>query len=105
MEFARMRLAVFNIRKPSLVRGTFVVLASLALSFFLAGFPESRASLKLLIPTALAMYGMVETMRCLRHRWSFYHGGVLLLVYMDVLALSMILFLLLYPYAQWLLHA
>jgi hypothetical protein len=105
MEFARMRLAVFNIRKRSLVRGTFVVLASLAFAFFLAGFPESRASLKLLIPTALALYGMFETMRCLRARWSFYHGGVLLLVYMDVLALAMILFLLLFPYARWLLHA
>lgn len=99
-----MQFAVFNIRKRSLVRGTLLVLASLALAFALAGFPNARASLKLLIPTATGLLGTLETIRCLRRRWSFYHGGVLLLVYMDVMALSMILFLLMYPYAGWLLH-
>jgi hypothetical protein len=38
----------------------------------------------------------------MRTRWSFYHGGVLLLIYMDLMALGMILFLFLYPYALWL---
>jgi hypothetical protein len=42
-------------------------------------------------------------MRCLQHRWSFYHGAVVLLIYMDIMALCMILFLLLYPYGKWLL--
>jgi hypothetical protein len=100
-----MQFAIFNIRKRSLARGTIVVLASLALAFVLAGFPNAHASLKLLIPTMTGVFGMVDTLRCLRKRWSFYHGGVLLLVYMDVMALSMILFLLMYPYAGWLLHS
>jgi hypothetical protein len=37
----------------------------------------------------------------MQRRWSFYHGGVLLLIYMDLMVLCMILFLLLYPYALW----
>ena len=53
-------------------------------------------------PAFAALWGTYETLRCLRLRWSFYHGGVLLLLYMDVMALAMIFFLLLYPYAGWL---
>ena len=37
----------------------------------------------------------------MQRRWSLYHGGVLLLIYMDLMVLCMILFLLLYPYAGW----
>jgi hypothetical protein len=37
----------------------------------------------------------------MRPRWSLYHGGVLLLIYMDLMALCMILFFFLYPYAGW----
>ena len=48
-----------------------------------------------------ALWGTYDTLRCLRLRWSFYHGGVLLLLYMDVIALTLIFFLWLYPYADW----
>ncbi len=97
-----MRYAVFHFRARSLVRGTVLVLASLAMAFPLGGFPHPRASLVMIVPAVLALWGTWETARCLRMRWSFYHGGVLLLLYMDVMALSMIFFLLLYPYAGWL---
>ena len=46
--------------------------------------------------------GTWETSRCLRRRWSLYHGSVMLLLYADILALALIFFLLLYPYAHWL---
>ncbi len=84
------------------MRGTVLVLASLVLALVWAGFPNDRGSLLLVIPACLAVYGTWETVRCLRPRWSFYHGGVLLLLYADVLALALILFLLIYPYARWL---
>ncbi|HEX3436349.1 MAG TPA: permease [Pseudacidobacterium sp.] len=71
------------------------------MSFLLSGFPNVHPSLKLMIPAVLALYGTYDTVRCLRLRWSFYHGGVLLLLYMDVMALAMIFFLLLYPYEEW----
>jgi hypothetical protein len=93
--------AFFNLRARSLVRGTILVLGSLVMAFLLSDFPNVRPSLKMLVPAALALYGTYDTARCLRLRWSFYHGGVLLLLYMDVMALAMIFFLLLYPYERW----
>ena len=97
-----MHPAVFNIRARSLFRGTAFVILSLVLSLVLAGFPEIHPSPVLILTALLAGYGTWETVRCLRREWSFYHGGVMLLLYADVLVLALILFLLLYPYAHWL---
>ena len=96
-----MHPAVFHIRCRSLVRGTLLVLASLGASLIFSGFPQVHTAWPLVFAALAALWGTWETSRCLRLRWSFYHGGVLLLLYMDVTALTMILFLLLYPYAQW----
>ena len=97
-----MPYAVFNFRARSLVRGTVLVLASLLAAFLLSGFPSVHPSWTVGFPAFAALWGTYETLRCLRLKWSFYHGGVLLLLYMDIMALSMIFFLLLYPYAGWL---
>jgi hypothetical protein len=97
-----MRYAVFNIRAKSLIRATAAVLTSVVMAFCFSGFPDIHPSLLMLLPTALVFYGTWETIRCLRLRWSFYHGGVMLLLYMDIMAIVMILFLLLYPYGGWL---
>ncbi len=94
--------AILNPRRKSLVRGNVLVLASVAAAFFLSDFPHNRPTLLLIVPTLLAMAGTVDTIRCMKKRWSFYHGGVLLCVYMDLMAVSMILVFLLYPYALWL---
>ncbi len=93
--------AFFNFRARSLVRGTVLVLASLAASLLLSGFPQIHPAWPIAFAVIAALWGTYETTRCLRLRWSFYHGGVLLLLYMDVTALTMILFLLFYPYAEW----
>jgi|ERR1700677_1827734 hypothetical protein len=96
-----MRLSALDPRHRSLPRGITLVLGSLFLAFPMAGFPDDRPSLKLLIPTIAAALGTWDTIRCLRTRWSFYHGAVVVLIYMDLMALCMILFLLLYPYGRW----
>jgi hypothetical protein len=93
--------AVFNFRARSLIRGTLMVLGSLFAAFLLSGFPRVNPEWPIVFPALTALWGTYETSRCLRLRWSFYHGGVLLLLYMDVMALAMIFFLLLYPYAGW----
>jgi hypothetical protein len=94
--------AVFTLRRRSLTRGTLLVLLSLAWSFALSGFPaEARPAPAIAIPLALALWGSVETARCLCKHWSWYHSSVLLLLGSDVLALTMMLFLLIYPYARW----
>jgi hypothetical protein len=90
-----------NPRSRSLARGCLLVLSSLATAIFLSGFPNNHATPLLVVPTLVAVAGTIDTVRCMQRRWSFYHGGVLLLIYMDLMALCMILFLLLYPYAQW----
>jgi hypothetical protein len=90
-----------NPRKQSLLRGNLLVLASLTAAIYLSDFPRSRATPLLVLPALAAIAGTADTVRCMQRRWSLYHGGVLLLIYMDLMALCMILFLLLYPYAGW----
>ena len=36
----------------------------------------------------------------MQRRWSFYHAGVILCVYMDLMAMCTILFFLIYPYTH-----
>jgi hypothetical protein len=91
-----------NPRHRSLLRGNLLVLSSLLAAFLLAHFPNDRATPWLLLPAIIVIAGTADTARCIRRRWSLYHGGVLLCLYMDVMAISLILFLLLYPYMQWL---
>jgi hypothetical protein len=93
--------SIFNLRCRSLLRGSILVLASLAVALFLSDFPHNRATLLLVFPALITIAGTADTVRCMQRRWSFYHGGVLLLIYMDLMALCMVLFLLLYPYARW----
>jgi hypothetical protein len=94
-------LPIFNPRRRSLLRGSILVLASLAISFVLSDFPRNRANPFLVLPAITAIVGTADTVRCMQRRWSFYHGGVLLCIYMDLMALCMILFFLLYPYTRW----
>jgi hypothetical protein len=90
-----------NPRKRSLPRGILLVLTSLLAALLLSGFPQLHATPILILPALAAAVGTADTVRCMQRRWSFYHGGVILLIYMDLMALCMILFLLLYPYALW----
>lgn len=93
---------LLNPRKPSLIRGNILVLSGLAIAIPLSDFPHNRATLLLIFPTILAILGTADTVRCIQRRWSFYHAGVILCIYMDLMAICMILFLLLYPYTNWL---
>jgi hypothetical protein len=90
-----------NPRRRSLLRGCLLVLLSLAAALFLSHFPNIRPTPILVLPALAAIAGTADTVRCMQRRWSLYHGGVLLLIYMDLMALCMILFLLLYPYTHW----
>lgn len=98
-----MSFAVFHPRSRSLLRGTLLVLAGVLSALPISDFPHNRATPLLILPLLAAIYGTWETTRCLRARWSLYHGAVMLLLYMDVMALVILFFLLLYPYAGWLL--
>lgn len=66
----------------------------------MAGFPDitllhgSRWQIAVLL---FALWGLAETARCLRRKWSLYHAGVLMLLYTDLMILAMIVFLVFYP--------
>jgi hypothetical protein len=95
--FATMIPSFFHLRTPSLLRGNILVLGSLAASFALAKFPLNQPTALMILPILSAAAGTAETFRCIRLRWSWYHGAVMIALYMDVMALIMILFLAVYP--------
>jgi hypothetical protein len=81
-----------------LLRGNLLVLGSLAAAIRLSDFPRSRATLWLTVPATLAILGTFDTIRCMQPRWNFYHAGVVLCIYMDLMAISLILFFLFAPF-------
>jgi hypothetical protein len=89
---------ILNPRFRSLARGNTLVIASLAIATPMSGFPHIHANPLLALPAALCLVGLADSVRCMQKRWSWYHGGVLLCLYADLMALSLILFFLLYPY-------
>ena len=97
-----LRRNIFHPSRRSLVRGCALVLSSLIVAVLLSGFPENHATLLLIFPAIAAVFGTADTIRCLQPRWNFYHAGVVLCIYMDLMAVGMIFFLLLYPYLDWL---
>ena len=90
-------LDLFQWRKRSLIRATALVLVGTVLSFRLSHFPHNYATLWLVAPLLLAMLGTADTARCMQRRWNWYHGGVVLCLYMDLMAICMIIFFLVYP--------
>ncbi len=96
-----MNIRLLNPHNRSLLRGSLLVLGSLGVSVLISGFPHNRATLWLILPTLVAVIGTADTVRCMQRRWNLYHGGVILCIYMDLMALAMILFFLFYPFARW----
>ncbi len=89
---------LLNVRGRSLVRANALVLLSLLGAFFLSDFPRNRATLWLIVPALTALAGTADTIRCMQPQWNFYHGGVVLCIYMDLMVLAAIFFFLVYPY-------
>lgn len=94
-----LRYSIFRLRRKSLVRGAILALGSLWVSFRLSGFPEVHVCLWLIAPLLVAAAATWDTARCLQRRWNFYHGGVILLLYVDLMVLLMIAFLLVAPFS------
>jgi hypothetical protein len=93
-------LAIFRLRQRSLVRGIVLSLAAFTGSLLLAGFPhidKLHGSSWQIVSLFAAAWGMAETCRCMRGKWSLYHAGVLILLYSDLVILTLIVFLVAYP--------
>ena len=93
------RLTIFRLRQRSLVRGIVLSLAALVASVLLAGFPhmnDLHGSSWQIVSLLAAAWGMAETGRCMRGKWSLYGAGVLILLYSDLMILMLIVFLVAY---------
>jgi hypothetical protein len=85
---------LFRIRERSLARGVLLSLGAFVASLRLAGFPyieKLHGSHWQIIAVPFACWGMVETVRCLHKRWDFYHAGVMILLYTELMILAMVL--------------
>ncbi len=92
--------AILHLRQRSLLRGAGLSLAAFAASLLLAGFPHIEnlhGSHWQWLAMAGAAWGLAETARCVRRRWSFYHAGVLIFLYAELMILTLTVFLLFYP--------
>jgi len=82
------------------VRAIVLSLGAFAASLCLAGFPHIEnlhPSRWQILALFVAAWGMAETARCLQRRWSFYHAGVLILLYANLMILAAIVVLLAVP--------
>ena len=95
-----LRFSILQLRRKSLTRGTVLSLSSLWISFRISGFPEVHVCLWLVVPLLVVCAATWDTARCLQRRWNFYHCGVILLIYVDLMILLMISFLLLAPFSS-----
>jgi len=69
-------------------------LGTFAASLRLAGFPyieKLHGSGWQLLAVPFACWGMFETVRCLRNKWDFYHAGVMIMLYAELMILAMVL--------------
>jgi hypothetical protein len=95
-----LHITIFRLRQKSLVRGIVLSLAAFMASLLMAGFPHIErlhGSPWHIVSLLVAAWGMAETGRCLRGKWSLYHAGVLILLYADLVILTLIVFLVAYP--------
>lgn len=90
--------AILNPRLHSLLRASTLVLGSLAIAIPISHYPHIQRAPLLVFPLLIALAGTADTVRCIQRRWSFYHAGVMLFVYMDMMTLMLLMFFLVYPY-------
>lgn len=89
-------LSILRLRRSSVYRAVLLLVVSFGLSALLARSPALAAPSRNLwqfVPALLAAWSMIESFRSLERRWSFYHAGVLMLLYAGLMMLVLSLFL------------
>jgi hypothetical protein len=92
-----LRSHILELRHKSLARGIVLTVGAFSASLLLAGFPDVNnlhSSPWQYAALLAAVCGTAETARCLRRKWSFYHAGVMILLYSDLIILAAIVALL-----------
>jgi hypothetical protein len=94
------RTTLLRLKQPSIVRSIVVALVAFLASLRLGGFPDIDAlhsSHWQILAVLAAFAAMVETIRCMKRKWSLYQAGVLILLYTDVMIMGLAVFLFFYP--------
>jgi hypothetical protein len=91
---------IFQLRRPSLVRGIVLAVLAFLISLRLGGFPDINAlhsSRWQAIPALMTCAGMIDLARCLGRRHNLYYAGVLIFLYTAVMILIMSILLFFFP--------
>ena len=94
------RTTLLRLKQPSIVRSIVVALVAFLASLRLGGFPDIDAlhsSRWQILAVLAALAAMVDTIRCMKRKWSLYQAGVLILLYTDVMIMGLAVFLFFYP--------
>ncbi len=94
------RPVIFRLRRRSLLRAIVLALLALAVSLRMAGFPRIdrlHSSAWQILPALATCWAMCETARCFGRRWNLYHAGVVILLWADLMILTLAIVLCLYP--------
>jgi hypothetical protein len=86
----------FNPRHRSLVRSNVLVLGSVCCAWPAYRSPTGLISMLMPLITLIAVLGTADTCRNLGKRWNLRHAGVLLMVYADLMAISLLAFMSVY---------
>lgn len=84
-------------RHKSPARGGILAFGSLLAAMKLSHFPNNSPNWLIVFPALIIAACIADTSRCMLGRWTWYHGGVLLVIYMELMAFTLAAFLLLYP--------
>ena len=71
-------------------RGIGLALAAFALGLLLANRNSIASRYLMMIPFMMAVAAIFDTARSMRVTWDFHHGGVVLLLYADMMRLTLI---------------
>lgn len=84
---------ILNLRKPSLIRSNGLVIASLCTAWPAFRHPSGIFAMWMPLAAIVAMIGTADTCRHLRRRWDWHHGGVLLMIYADLMTVTLLAFM------------
>lgn len=92
--------SLLRLQQRSLSRAIVLSVGAFLGSLRLAGFPsieKLHGSRWQIVALLVAAWGMAETARCLQRKWSFYHAGIMILLYADLMIMASIVVLLAVP--------
>ena len=84
---------ILNLKKRSLIRANLLVFASFCTAWPAYRHPNGAFAVLMPMAAGVAMAGTADTCRHFRMRWDWHHAGVVLMVYADLMAVTLLGFI------------